>query len=121
MKVHQFVVNINSEQPETLIAFYRDIVGLTPNEEMGPGAFMAGSSSFIALIIEGHCEVKGAAKEPQRVLLNFLVNDLASEEARLKEQGVEFIMSATKEPGFGTIATFLDPDGNYCQLMELDS
>ena len=120
MKVDQFVVNINSEQPEALIAFYRDIVGLRPNEEMGTGAFMAGSSSFIALIIEGHSEVKGATKEPQRVLLNFLVSDLASEETRLKEQGVEFVMSATKEPGFGTIATFLDPDGNYCQLMELE-
>ena len=121
MKVDQFVVNINSEQPETLIAFYRDVVGLTPNEEMGPGAFMAGSSSFIALIIEGHSDVKGATKEPHRVLLNFLVSDLDAEELRLKDQGVEFIMSATEEPGFGTIATFLDPDGNYCQLMELGS
>ena len=120
MNVEQFVVNINSEHPEKLIAFYRDIVGLTANADFGPGAFMAGSSSFIALIIEGHGDVKGATKEPQRVLLNFLVGDLASEEARLKKQGVEFIMSATKEPGFGTIATFLDPDGNYCQLMELE-
>ncbi len=116
MKVDQFVVNINSEQPETLIAFYRDIVGLRPNEEMGTGAFMAGSSSFI---IEGHSEVKGATKEPQRVLLNFLVSDLASEETRLKEQGVQFIMSATVKP-HGLFATFLDPDGNYCQLVELE-
>ncbi len=49
-----------------------------------------------------------------------LVSNLASEETRLKEQGVEFIMSATKEPGFGTIVTFRDPDGNYCQFMELE-
>lgn len=27
MNVDQFVVNVNSEQPEALIAFYRDIVG----------------------------------------------------------------------------------------------
>ncbi len=120
MKIDQFVVNVNSEQPEKLIGFYRDIVGLTPNPDFGPGAFMAGSSTFIALIIEGHNEVKGATKEPQRVLLNFLVSDLASEETRLEEQGVKFVMSATKEPGFGTIATFRDPDGNYCQLMELE-
>ena len=119
MKVDQFVVNINSEQPEALIAFYRDIVGLRPNEEMGTGAFMAGSSSFIALIIDGHSEVKGATKEPQRVLLNFLVSDLASEETRLKEQGVQFIMSATVKL-HGVFATFLDPDGNYCQLVELE-
>jgi predicted enzyme related to lactoylglutathione lyase len=119
MKVEQFVVNVNSQQPEKLIAFYRDVVGLTVNPDFGPGAFMVGSSSFVALIVEGHSEVKGATKEPHRVLLNFLVTDLASEEA-LKDQGVRFAMSATREPGFGTIATCIDPDGNYCQLMELE-
>ena len=120
MKVEQFVVNVNSQEPEKLIAFYRDIVGLRVNPDFGPGAFMVGSSSFVALIVEGHSEVKGATKEPQRVLLNFLVTDLASEETRLKDQGVRFVTSATREPGFGTIATFIDPDGNYCQLMELE-
>jgi predicted enzyme related to lactoylglutathione lyase len=120
LKVDQFVVNVNSERPERLIAFYRDIVGLTPNPDIGTGAFMAGSSSFIALIIEGHSEVTGSTKEPQRVLLNFLVSDLASEEERLRRHGVNFIMGATVEPGFGTVATFTDPDGNYCQLMQLE-
>ncbi len=120
MDVEQFVVNVNSSQPEKLIEFYRDTIGLTVNNDMGPGAFMAGSSSFIALIIEGHDDVQGPAKEPSRVLLNFIVSDLASEESRLKAAGVNFTMDATKEPGFGTIATFTDPDGNLCQLMELE-
>ena len=120
MKVEQFVVNVNSQDPERLIAFYRDVLGLTVNTEIGPGAFMVGSSSFVSFIVEGHSEVEGQTKEPQRLLLNFLVSDLASEEARLKEQGVTFVMSATREPGFGTVATFVDPDGNYCQLMELE-
>jgi|SRR4029453_11595300 predicted enzyme related to lactoylglutathione lyase len=120
MRVEQFVVNINSQQPDTLVAFYRDTLGLTVNPDFGPGAFMAGSSSFISLIVEGHSEVNGPTKEPHRVLLNFLVADIAAEEARLKEQGVRFIMDATTEPGFGTVATFVDPDGNYCQLMELE-
>ena len=121
MKVGQFVVNVNSQEPEKLIAFYRDVVGLTVNPDFGPGAFIVGSSTFVAFIVEGHSEVRGATKEPHRVLLNFIVSDLAAEETRLKEQGVEFVMSGTKEPGFGTIATFVDPDGNYCQLMELES
>ena len=120
MKVEQFVVNVNSQEPEKLITFYRDIVGLRVNPDFGPGAFMVGSSSFVALIVEGHSEVKGATKDPQRVLLNFLVTDLTSEQTRLKDQGVRFVMSATREPGFGTIATFVDPDGNYCQLMALE-
>ena len=120
MKVEQFVVNVNSEEPEKLIAFYRDIVGLKVNPDFGPGAFMAGSSTFVAFIVEGHSKVKGTTKDPQRVLLNFFVIDLASEETRLQGQGVEFAMNATREPGFGTIATFVDPDGNYCRLIELE-
>ncbi len=120
MDVEHFVVNVNSAAPEKLIEFYRDVVGLTVNAEMGPGAFMAGSASFIALIIEGHDDVQGPTKEPSRVLLNFFVSDLASEESRLKSAGVNFTMDATKEPGFGTVATFTDPDGNLCQLMELE-
>ena len=120
MKADQFAVSVNSEQPEKLIAFYRDVVGLTPGPPVLPGSFIAGSSSFPAFIIGDHSAVEGATKEPQRVLLNFFVGDTASEEARLKEQGVEFIKSATKiqEPSV-TIATFLDPDGNYCQLIQL--
>lgn len=120
MRVDQFVVNINSGQPEKMIEFYRDVVGLAVNTDLGPGAFMAGSSSFIALIIEGHSDVEGATKEPARVLLNFFVPDLSAEQQRLQAQGVEFTLTGAVEPGFGTISTFLDPDGNYCQLIQLE-
>jgi predicted enzyme related to lactoylglutathione lyase len=120
LDVEQFVVNVNSSQPEKLIEFYRDTVGLTVNEKMGPGAFMAGSASFIALIIEGHDDVEGPTRDPARVLLNFFVSDLGSEASRLKAAGVAFVMDATVEPGFGMVATFTDPDGNLCQLMELE-
>ena len=116
MQVDHFVMSVNSEQPQRLIEFYRDTVGLTPGPV--PGSFMAGSSPFFALVIGDHSEVKGVTKEPQRVLLNFFLSDLESEEARLKGQGVRFLKSATKQPGV-TIATFLDPDGNYCQLLQL--
>lgn len=120
MNVDQFVVAVNSDQPDATIAFYRDKIGLTPNEDMGPGAFMAGSSDFIALIIEGHDDVHGVTKEPQRVLLNFIVEDVAAEQQRLESLGVSFVRPATEEPGFGIVATFADPDGNLCQLMQLD-
>ncbi len=119
MQVDQFVVSLNSGQPETLIAFYRDTVGLTVNPDFGPGAFMVGSSDFIALIIEGHDGVKGSTKEPQRTALNFFVADVAAEQKRLESQAVRFVRSAAEEPGFGVVATFADPDGNYCQLMQL--
>lgn len=115
MQVDQFIVNVNSEQPDRLIPFYRDVVGLTPNPDIGPGAFMVGPSMFI---IDGHDGVHGPTKEPPRVLINFVVDDLASEQKRLEDQGVQFVRRAGKEPWGGVISTFADPDGNYCQIIE---
>ena len=119
MQVNQFVVSLNSEDPERLIAFYRDTIGLSAADDVAPGAFRAGSGSFIALIIEGHSEVVGATKEPQRVLFNFLVEDVVAEQARLEAAGVDFVVPLHEEPGFGLISTFVDPDGNYGQLLEM--
>lgn len=119
MNVNQFVTNVNTGQLDAMVAFYRDVIGLTVKEEFGPGAFMAGSADFIALIIESHDAVTGPSKEPERVILNFLVDDAHAEQARLKGLGVAFTRDASEDPGFGIVATFLDPDGNLCQLMQM--
>ena len=118
MDTNQFVVLLHTEQPEALISFYQDVVGLTPKFEVTPGAFAAGSASFPALIVEGHSEVRGASRDPQRVMLNFAVADIAAEQRRLEASGVRFVRPAEREPGVGMFATFTDPDGNYCQLIE---
>lgn len=115
MKVNSCVINVTSEKPEQLVSFYKDVVGLEPRPEMGEGAFDAGGASFH---IDGHSETKGPTKEPQRVLVNFFVDDLAAEQKRIEGQGVTFIRTAGKEEWGGVISTFIDPDGNYCQLIE---
>ncbi len=46
------------------------------------------------------------------------MDDLKAEQARLEAQGVQFIRKEGKEFWGGVISTFLDPDGNYAQLME---
>ena len=118
MKVNGFNVNVCSEQPERLIQFYADVVGLQPMPQVSAGAFLAGNAAFL---VDGHSEVKGTATEPQRVLLSFSVDDVAAEQERLESAGVRFVRPATKEPWGGLVATFLDLDGNYCQLVGLPS
>jgi predicted enzyme related to lactoylglutathione lyase len=117
MNITAFNINVTSEQPDRLKDFYRDVVGLSPTPEMGDGAFDAGGVSFF---VDGHSATKGATKEPQRVLINFFVEDLAAEQKRLEGKGVNFIRSAGKEEWGGVISTFTDPDGNYCQLIEFN-
>jgi predicted enzyme related to lactoylglutathione lyase len=115
MKVQQFTLNVTTENPQRLMEFYRDIVGLPPHPIVPESAFMAGETAFF---IDGHSDVKGRAKEPARMLMNFSVENLAAEQKRLEENGVRFIRTAEREPWGGVISTFLDPDGNYCQLVE---
>jgi predicted enzyme related to lactoylglutathione lyase len=115
VKVNSFNINLTSDDPRRLIEFYRDVVQLPLNEQMGEGAFDVGGA---ALLIDGHSEVSGRAKEPARVLINFFVDDLAAEQQRLEQRGVQFIRTAGREYWGGVISTFLDPDGNYLQLIE---
>jgi predicted enzyme related to lactoylglutathione lyase len=117
MKVNSFVLNVTSEDPARLSSFYRNVVALPPKPEIGEDfAFDTGGGS--AFVIDGHSETKGGTKEPQRMLINFFVDDLAAEQSRLEKQGVKFIRTAGREEWGGVISTFLDPDGNYCQLIE---
>ena len=115
MKVNSFLINLTSEDPELMRSFYEDIVELPKREGMGEGAFALGDAT---LAVDGHSETRGRAQEPQRVLIDFFVDDLAAEQKRLEAAGVKFIRTAGKEPWGGVISTFLDPDGNYCQLIE---
>jgi predicted enzyme related to lactoylglutathione lyase len=115
MNVNSFVLNITSDQPEKLVAFYRNVVQLPPNPQIGDEAFSVGGASFV---VDGHSEISGPTKEPARALISFFVEDLAAEQERLETQGVTFIRTAGKEWWGGVISTFLDPDGNYCQIIE---
>jgi predicted enzyme related to lactoylglutathione lyase len=114
MEVIEFSLNLTSEHPERLIGFYRDVVQLPPSE-LGDWAFKAGGA---LLIIDRHDATQGPAREPHRYLINLGVRDIRTEEARLRSAGATFVRAAEREPWGALIATFLDPDGNYIQLIE---
>jgi predicted enzyme related to lactoylglutathione lyase len=115
MKVESFVLNLTTDDPDLLRSFYDDILELPHREGMGEGAFALGDAT---LIIDGHSLTRGQAIEPHRVLINFYVEDLEAEQQRLEARGVEFIRRSGREWWGGLVSTFLDPDGNYCQLVE---
>ncbi|MBF6600852.1 MAG: VOC family protein [Dehalococcoidia bacterium] len=116
MKVNSSVININSEQPERLAAFYSDVVQLPRLPGMEGPLFDIGGGHMLA--IDGHSEVHGAAKDAPRVILSLFVDDLASEQKRLEDQGVRFLHTAGREYWGGVISTFADPDSNLVQFIE---
>ncbi len=117
MQANQFAINFTTDQVEAMKAFYHDTLGLAPMTEMGDGAFATGGGAVI--FIDGHSETHGPAKEPQRVLVDFFVNDAETERKALEAKGVKFIRKEGKEYWGGVVSTFLDPDGNYCQLLSM--
>lgn len=114
MDVTGFVFNLNSARPEELRSFYRDIIGLKPNPEMGEGALLAGTTPFL---IDGHSDLSGPAKEPARTILNFACDDAHKEKARLERAGVRFLGPPSDD--VISFATFVDPDGNYAQVFSM--
>lgn len=115
MKVTDFCINLTSDNPDRLIAFYRDVVGLELIEGAEERFQLTPTAS---LAIDGHSDTSGSAKEPSRVLIDLFVDDLAAEQSALEARGVQFSRSRGVEFWGGIISTFADPDGNIVQLME---
>ena len=104
-----------------MLEFYRDTLALTPRSVRDDFAsFNWGSPELdaIRLNIVAHSEVRGPSRDPLRVMLNFLVDDIDATYDQLRALGVRFLRPPTEEHFGGRIATFQDPDGNLLQLLE---
>lgn len=114
-------LNLNSillgtAQPKVLVEFYQNVFGRPA--DMTDGGYSGWQVGNCFFTVGEHSEVRGKAKEPARMILNFETKDVPAEFERLKQLGVTVI----KEPyGMGDeiswIATLADPDGNFIQLM----
>lgn len=118
MKVNSLFLNLTSENPARLITFYRDVVGLEPDPSSGEFAFHMGDGATLG--IDGHSDTRGQAKEPSRVLIDLMVDDIVEAENELKGRGVSFFRSQGREFWGGIISSFEDPDGNYVQIIQYD-
>ena len=113
-KVHS--VLIWSEDLQRLVPFYRDVLGLKPEME-SEGFVIFQSAAGPQLALGAHSEVKGRSRDPNRVMVDFSVDDCQAEYERLSGQGVEFVRKPSEDNDV-IIATFLDPDGNVLQLFQ---
>ncbi len=116
-------VMLNSANAKKLAEFYRDVVGLKIKSEyeMGEGenAYEMEVVYGSALYINDHSDIQGKNKEPQRVFINIEVDNIEDETVRLKKEDVKVIQDVYHIEGYGLIATFEDPDGNYFQLVQI--
>lgn len=107
-------IMLGSQNPKVLGEFYEKVFGRAP--DMHDGDWYGWQVGGCFLSVGEHSEVKGKAKEPQRVIFNFETKEVKEEFERIKDLGAKVIQEPYKLEG-GGIATFADPDGNYFQLM----
>lgn len=116
-------VGFFSENPKILADFYKDKVGLklTIEAELGEGEdlFGFGFGKGATLYITKHQDVKGKNSQPERIILNLEVDNIEEDVKRLDGSGVKKIQDLYHVEGYGLIATYEDPDGNYFQLVQV--
>jgi predicted enzyme related to lactoylglutathione lyase len=116
--VGSVTLDLTSENPEALLAFYRDVVGLAAHPAMGPNGLSV--KAGVNLRFDTHSETCRTATEPQRRLINFMVDDVRGECARMEAAGARFFRKEGVEFWGGIISSCLDPDGNIVQIIEID-
>lgn len=114
-------VMLSSEDSTKLADFYKEKVGLkcTMEFEMGEKAEKGYFFEDVKLYINQHSEVHGKAKEPERYILNLETEDIDTEVEKLDKSGVKKIKDTYHVEGYGLIATYEDPDGNYFQIVQV--
>lgn len=105
---------IGSSQPKVLGEFYNKVFDRQP--DMSEEDWFGWQIGKCFFGVGPHSEVTGAAKEPQRIMVNFETKEVKEEFERIKKTGATVIKEPYEMQG-AWIATFADPDGNYFQLM----
>lgn len=114
------MVNTTAERWPAMRQFYVEVLGLTPRTDRdGFVSFQWGVPPHdTRLTVTVHSEVDGATAEPARYLLNLGVDEIQTVAARIAAAGGTFLREPSKELWGGYVATLVDPDGNYVQLMQ---
>jgi len=92
--------------------WYQQAFAVTPNPD---GFFEFGG---VAVLIDARDDVADRAAEPERVILNFHVDDARAMAAHLDRLGVTWVVPVEFR-GDAWFATLLDPDENLLQIIEL--
>lgn len=92
--------------------WYTETLGFELRDDEGHWVTVAPKGANVTLHL---CEME--ASEKGNTGIGFTAKDVAKVEAELKKKGVVFSQPAQKLP-WGTVAKFLDPDGNEFWLTQ---
>ncbi len=104
---------------ESMMRFYRDTLGLRPRSVKED--FINFEWGEVRLSVGIHRSLRGRSRDPLRIMVNLVVDDIHATYQRLIDAGTRFSRAPEVEDWGGYVATFVDPDGNVLQLMQLST
>lgn len=109
-----------TENYDACVAFYTEVLELPVlhklDTEHSKLACLAFGSDTYLMIETGGCAVPGGktmAQNPVWIRIN--VEDVEAAAEALRQKGIEV---RVRKEVWGTVADFLDPDGNHCSLRD---
>lgn len=115
---HLAAARIFAANVDRAVRFYRDTLGLSVSGQSKDSAVF--KLDNIDLIVEhaNPVDPEGAEMIGRFTALSFQVDDCKAVTGKLMAQGVQFLGPAQVQVWGGTLAHFLDPDGNVLTLVE---
>lgn len=104
-----------TERYEQCVGFYRDTLGLPVIFDKGHLIALSFGSAYLMIETDGHARAGGKPRSENPVTLRFNVTDVAQAAASLRQRGVDV---EVHQWDWGTTGSFLDPDGNRCELKD---
>lgn len=108
---------LGTERFEACVTFYRDILELPVWYEK-PGLVCLRFGDGYLLVETGGVARDGRKSQSENpTMLRFNVDDVMAAADELRQRGVEV---SVENYAWGTVGTFMDPDGNACELKDAD-
>lgn len=110
---------LGTERFEACLAFYRDTLGLPVwYEKPNSLVCLRFGDGYLMIETGGHAQETGRKPNSANpTMLRFNVEDVQAAATWLKGRGVSVTV---KTYDWGTVGTFIDPDGNACELKDAD-
>ena len=105
---------IATDNPQALGDWYCALLGATRQNTT------SATLGQLQMIFFPHDQVTGTSPQPERIMLNFAVDDAAAFTNHANNLDVTWVRPFEPEP-FGLLATIADPDGNLVQFTQFRS
>ena len=116
-QTQHFGIILGTERYEACLAFYRDTLGLPVWYEKEGLCCLRFGDGYLMIETGGMARDARKPNSENPTMLRFNVLDVEAAAETLRAEGVAVEI---KRFDWGTVGTFLDPDGNACELKNAD-